>query len=574
MIGFFKAFLGSLIAILVVVLILVGVIAVKTQEKPEVEDGAYLVVDLYGQLPEYNPPSGMMGIMSGHPVTLTTMLENFEKAAVDDRIAGVIFKLSSSHDAGPGMVQEIRAGVAKVRAAGKKVYGFADTMDPKTYLIAAACDSIFMPPAGYFSFTGLESRTMYVKSMLEKLGIHPNVHKIKDYKAAAEMVMRTDMSDAVRENREWVLDEIWKMMMTTFQEDRGIDDEQILDIMDMAVIQPREALEFGLLDDLIYWDELEARLKGDDDDLRTVSGGDYAQIERKELGLKGDKKIAVIHAQGMIGGRQSGVNPMFGVTMGHETINDAIRAAREDEDVAAIVFRIDSGGGESLASDLMCREVLITRDEKPIISSMVDMAASGGYYIAYTATKIMANPMTATGSIGSISMKFNLSGLYDKLGVSFDQVTRGPMARFWDDTRDFTDEEWARFSENHWDDFNAWLRDVAEKRGMTFEEAELLAHGRVWMGTQAKENGLIDELGGYYDAIALAKELGGVSADEDVTIEHYPKEKGFLESIMSGGIAAAVDWVVYDFIQTKARETFQLVSGGRPVWLREDMLIE
>ncbi len=574
MIGFLKAFLGSLIAILVVVLILVGVIAFRMQDKPEVKDGSYLLVDLYGQLPEYNPPAGMMGFMSGSPATLTSMLENFEKAAVDDRIAGVIFKLSSTHDAGPGMVQEMRAGVAKVRAVGKKVYGFTDSMDPKTYLVAAACDSIFMAPAGYFGFTGLQARTMYVKSMLEKLGINPNVHKIKDYKAAAEMMMRTDMSDAARENREWVLDEIWKMMMTTFQEDRGIGKEKILEIMEMAVIQPQEALEFGLVDDLIYWDELEVRLTDDEDEFHTVTADDYAQVERKEVGLKGDKKIAVVHAQGMIGGRESGINPMFGVTMGHETINDAIRAAREDEDVAAIVFRIDSGGGESLASDLMSREVLITKEDKPIISSMVDMAASGGYYIAYTASKIMANPMTATGSIGSISMKFNMTGLYDKLGVSFDQVSRGPMARFWDDTRDFTDEEWARFTENHWDDFNAWLRDVAEKRGMTFEEAERLAHGRVWMGTQAKENGLIDELGGYYDAIALAKELGDIPADEEVTIEHYPKAKGFLESIMSGGITAAADWVVYDFIQTKARETFQLVTGGGQMLLREDLVIE
>ena len=574
MIGFLKAFLGSLIAILVVVLILVGVIAVRMEDKPEVKDGSYLLVDLYGQLPEYNPPAGMMGLMSGSPATLTSMLENFEKAAVDDRIAGVIFKLSSTHDAGPGMVQEMRAGVAKVRAAGKKVYGFTDSMDPKTYLVAAACDSIFMAPAGYFGFTGLQARTMYVKSMLEKLGIHPNVHKIKDYKAAAEMVMRTEMSDAARENREWVLDEIWTMMMTTFEEDRGIGPEKIIEIMEMAVIQPQEALEFGLVDDLIYWDELKARLTDDEDEFHTVTADDYAQVERKEVGLKGDKKIAVVHAQGMIGGRESGINPMFGVTMGHETINDAIRAAREDEDVAAIVFRIDSGGGESLASDLMSREVLITKEDKPIISSMVDMAASGGYYIAYTASKIMANPMTATGSIGSISMKFNMAGLYDKLGVSFDQVTRGPMARFWDDTRDFTDEEWARFAENHWDDFNAWLRDVAEKRGMTFEEAERLAHGRVWMGTQAKENGLIDELGGYYDAIALAKQLGDIPADEEVTIEHYPKTKGFVESIMSGGIAAAADWVVYDFIQTKARETFQLVTGGGHMLLREDLVIE
>ena len=572
--GFLKSFLASLLAILVVALVVIGVAVSKTKEKPKVEDGSYLVLDLCGDLLEYDPPSGMLGMVSGGPATLTHMLEDLEKAAVDDRIVGVIFKMSSSNGAGMGKIQELRHGIAKVQASGKKVYGFADSMSPRTYLLAAACDSIFMPPSAYINFNGIQFRTMYVKNMLEKLGIHPNVHKIKDYKAAAEMVMRTNMSDAARENREWLADELWSQAMDVFLEDRSIPEEKVIAIMEMAAITADQALEYGLVDELLYWDQIDARFRGDEDELRTVCECDYNKIGREDVGLKGKKKIAVIHAQGMIGGRHNGTNPMFGITMGHETINGAIKEAREDEDVAAIVFRVDSGGGESLASDLMCREVWITRDEKPIISSMVDMAGSGGYYIAYTASKIMANPMSATGSIGSISMKMNMAGLYDKIGVTYDQVTRGPMARMWDDTRDFTEEEWKRFTENHWDGFNMWLRDVADKRGMTFEEAEKLAHGRVWTGRQAKENGLIDELGSYYDAIALAKTMADIPADEEVTIVHYPKEKGFLESIMSGGIAMAANWVVYDFIQDKARETYNLVTGGGQALLREDLVIE
>jgi protease IV len=572
--AFLKSFLGSLLAILVVVLVVAGVVASKVKEKPKVEDGSYLVVDLYGDLLEYDPPSGMLGMVSGKAATLTQLLENFEKAAVDDRVTGVILKLSSSNSAGMGKIQELRAGVAKIQAAGKKVYGFADTMSPRTYQLAVACDSLFMPPSAYINFAGMQFRSMFVKNTLAKLGIHPNVHQIKDYKAAAEMVTRTDMSAAARENREWLADEIWAQAMTTIREDRGLSEEQVIAIMEMATITAEQALEHGLVDALLYWDEFEARLRGDEEKLRTVCECDYSKLGRNDVGLKGKKKIAVVHAQGMIGGRHNGTHPMFGITMGHETINAAIREAREDKDVAAIVFRVDSGGGESLASDLMSREVWITRDEKPIVSSMVDIAGSGGYYIAYTATKIMANPLTATGSIGSISMKFNMAGLYEKLGLSYDQVTRGPMARFWDDTRDFTEEEWKRFSENHWDGFNMWLRDVADKRGMEFEDAERLAHGRVWTGSQAKENGLIDELGSYYDAVALAKELAGIEADEEVTIEHYPKGKGLVESLMGGGIAAATDWVVYDFIRGKAQETYNLMTGGGQALLREELLFD
>lgn len=572
---FLKSFLGCLVAILVTVLIIVVVVAAKSSEKPKIEKNSYLVVDLYGDVMEYDPPTGMMGFMGGGPETLTRILDNLEKAAVDDRIEGVIVKMSSSNGAGLAKIQEIRAGLKKVKDAGKKVYGFADTMDPKTYLLAAACDSIYMPPPAYVSFKGFAARSVHVKGSLEKLGINPNFHKIKDYKSAAELFTRKDMSDAARENTEWILDEIWDWLMGTILEDRGLTEAQVVQVMELAVLSADEALAGGLIDEILYWDEFEKRLMGDEEELLTVCQCDYESVEREKVGLKGDRKIAVVHAQGMIGGRQSGTNPMFGTTMGHESINAALREAREDEDVAAIVFRIDSPGGEGLASDLMCREVWVTREDKPIVASMVDVAASGGYYIAYTATKIVANPLTLTGSIGSISGKFNVQGLNEKLGLSFSYVTRGPMALFWSEEHDFTKEQWDRFTQNHWDGFNVWLRDVAEKRNMTFEEAEKLAHGRVWMGAQAKENGLIDEVGGLYDAIALAKELGGIPADEEVTIVHYPQKKGFLETLMSGGgFAAAANWVIYDFVRTRALETWNLLTGGGAVLLREDLVIE
>ncbi|HUV35407.1 MAG TPA: signal peptide peptidase SppA, partial [Patescibacteria group bacterium] len=448
---------------------------------------------------------------------------------------------------------------------------FADSMNRKTYFLAAACDSVFMPPSAYFTFVGFATVTEHVKGTLEKLGIKPNLHRIKDYKSAAEMITRDDMSPTARENKEWMLDEYWDMYVASLGEDRGFTEEQIVGFMDHAMFQPDEALEAGLIDRILYWDELEEMLKQEDDEkLRTVYASRYDEEKAAKLGLKGKKTIAVIHAQGMIGGRTSKIDPMFGVMMGHETVNADLRRARRDEDVAAVVFRVDSGGGESLASDLISREVEAVKDEKPIISSMVDVAGSGGYMIAYRASKIVADPMTITGSIGSISMKFNMKGFYDKIGMTHDHVERGPNALMWSDLRDFTDEERARFEAAHWKGFNWWLADVAEERGMTFEEAEKLAHGRVWTGRQAKANGLVDEVGGLDRAIEMAKELAGIPADEKVTVVHYPEKKSLLDIVVGGGgdLTAAAKYVVYRFIRNDLAETWNTMTR-EPVHMME-----
>ena len=246
----------------------------------------------------------------------------------------------------------------------------------------AACDEILAPPTAYIQFNGFAAQTMYVKNALEKLGIRPNVHKIKDYKSAAELVLRADMSDPARENREWLLQERWEMAMDVMEQDRGLDEAAVVALMEHAYFTAEEAVEGGLLDRLIYWDGIESELKGEDDDtLRTVSSGDYAQVDPDDLDLTGDRTIAVIHAQGTIMGRTNGVNPLLGMTMGHQTIVEELRRARLDEDVAAIVVRVDSGGGDALGSDLMGHEVEITKAVKPVVVSMVDVAASGGYHI-------------------------------------------------------------------------------------------------------------------------------------------------------------------------------------------------
>lgn len=480
--SFFVAFLGALLAIIVLVLLVGSIGGYMAGKQPAIEDRSWLIVEMYGDLLEYDPPGGIMSQLVVSDVeTLQRILDNLEKAAVDDRIEGVIFKVAAGNSVGTAMLQEIRGAIRRVQDTDKKVLVWAESFDRQDYLLLAACDEVLVPPTAYIGFTGFSSETLHVKRAFDKLGIKPNIHKIKDYKSAAETVIREDMSEPAREMRGWIMDEMWETLLETLAADRGFDEEKIVELMQHAYFTADEALDSGLIDRIAYWDELETELKGADEDaLRSVSQGRYAEVLRSKLDLDGDKKIAVIHAQGTIIGRRNDVNPLLGLTMGHESIIAEFRRARLDEDVAAIVFRVNSRGGDALGSDLMGHEVEITVGVKPVVVSMVDVAASGGYHISYRASKIVADPMTITGSIGSISGKINMRDFYDKLGITFDHVERGPMATIESDLQDFTPEERARFEENHWNGFNDWLRDVAEHRDMSFEDAEKLAHGRVW----------------------------------------------------------------------------------------------
>jgi protease-4 len=577
--SFIKTFFAVLVAnIILVALLFVFVVGIgasmKAGKKPEIKVGSYLVIDVYGDIMAYDPPQNIPESLIGDkPETLHRILSNLEKARVDDRIAGVIFKLSRNNGLGLGMIEEIREEILKIREAGKPVYAYSDGLEKKTVLLASACDSIFMPPPGEVYFVGFGRTIMYTKGLLDKLGIRSDIHKIADYKSAAEMVMRKDMSPQTREMYTWILEDIWEMAMGAVSEGRGLSEEKLIECMEYAIFTAEEAVEAGLIDEILYFSELKDKLKGEDDDeLETVGQEDYAKVTRESVGLKGKKRIAIIHAHGLIGGRKSQVNPMLGVMMGHETVAANLLEAAEDDKVGAIVFRVDSGGGESLASDLIMHAVDRAMEKKPVIVSMVDVAASGGYYIAYHATRMVANRMTITGSIGSISGKFNTRGMYNKIGITFDSIAMGPNALMMSDQTNFTRAQRKRFVENHWDGFNRWLGDVAEHRGMTFEEAEKLAHGRVWTGRQALDNGLIDELGGLDRAIELAKAEAGIDAAEEVTLVHLPKEKGLLESILGGdGLVTAMSrWMIYKFIHEDLEDTYRyLTSGTVDAWATE-----
>lgn len=570
---FVKMVLATITALIVLVMfvffVMTGLVATQLAGgKTEVKDGTWLVMDIYGDIPSYNPPDDIMAAIFGRDYeTLDRMLSNLDKAAIDDRIEGVLLKISASNSLGSASYEELRGKIRKAQDAGKKVYAYSDNLNRPTLFLASACDSIFVPLGMDMTLTGMGGTLMYWKGLLEKLDIHPNIHRIAEYKSAAEPVLRKDMSPEAREMYGWLLDDLWGAQTAAIAEGRGMSEAELTSLMERAMFTAPEAKEAGIVDDIRYWSDLLGSLKDDEEEkLPTITSGKYAEVSPASLGKKGKKKIAVVHAQGMIGGRTSRIDPMLGLVMGHESVSQDLRRVRKDDNIAAVVFRISSNGGESLASDLISHEVELLADEKPVVSSMVDVAASGGYMIAYRATKIVADPMTITGSIGSINGKMNVAGVYNKVGITFDRVSKGPNAFLWSEFSDFTPEQRKLVESNHWNGFNLWLEDVSEKRGIELPKLKKLAMGRVWTGRQAVDNGLIDSAGGLEDAITAAKELAGIPADEEVTIVNYPRKRSLFEMITSGDAPkVALRWCLYRFIHEDLAASMKMLMENPAV---------
>ncbi len=572
--SFFHSLVRSVLLTLCTFIILAGLVAggfwLHGKRGVKVDKGSWLVLDLYGALHEYHLPSGPLAMVTGGgDVTLQDMLDDLGKAALDDRIDGVIFKISSSNDAGWAKLQELRQAVDKVQAAGKPVYAWGDALDLRALYLAAGCNKVMMPTGGYFQFKGMGRKMPYLRGVLDKLGIIPHLHKIKDYKAAAELVMDKGMSEAVRENEGALLDDTWEMVLDAIGTERGLSRDKLLELMNYAEFTPTEAQQAGLIDECIYMQELTERLAGDeakDKRLKTIGAADYAQVSWKDVGLHTGQTIAVVHAQGNIGGRENRVDPVLGVMMGHDSIVRELQRCRYDDKVKAVVFRIDSGGGESLASDLMAHEVGKLAQVKPVVVSMVDVAGSGGYYIAYQATKLVADPLTVTGSIGSINGFFDMKGFYDKIGLTKDGLSKGPMAELGTDTREPTPEEWQRFTDAHWISYNEWLQDVAKHRGWTMDEARGYAYGRVFTGNQAMRIGMVDTVGNLDDAVALAAGLAGLDASEAPRVVHLPEKQDFLDSVLHQGngvddpVAMAVDAALYRQVHMRLQETLRYLA--------------
>ena len=523
------------------VVVVVGVIGVallaESINRPSVPNNSVLVLSVSGDLPDYIPEDQFaqaLGIDQGQ--SFTSLLAQLRKAKVDSRIQAVLLDIKFPR-IGWGKADELRDAIKDFKASGKPVYAYMELGMNREYYIATAADKIFLPPSGDLYVNGFAAEAMFYKGSLDKLGIETDVIQIgPKYKNAPDQYTKKEMGEGQREVINAVLDEYYGRFTAGIAESRNKSVEDVAAIIDDAPYNANQAKQIGLIDDAVYesqvYDDLKNRLgyKGDDK-LRTIRGGEYREIPSDSLGLNKGERVALIYASGAINVGRSNDGRFGGQMVGSDTVVAAVNDAAADTSVKAIVLRVDSPGGSALASDLMWYAIENAKAKKPVVVSMSDVAASGGYYISCNANKIVAEPSTITGSIGVFLGKPVVKGLYDWLGITNQYVTRGKNAGLFRETEKWNPAERAKMEDaanNIY--FNNFIPKVAKGRNMTNEQANTIGQGRVWTGTQAKANGLIDEFGGLEKAIDIAKQLAELPADKDVKRVVFPAPRPFFET--------------------------------------------
>jgi len=498
----------------------------------------FVELKLSGEIVEENTRVGIFG--KGKPAMMD-LLKMISRAKEDKSIRGILLRIDGL-DLGLAKVQEIREAILDFRTSGKKVIAFMEMGGNKEYYLATAADKIVLLPTGYLDLTGLEAEVTFYKGTLEKLGIVADLEHIGDYKTASDLLTQDKMSPAHREVVNFLLDDIYDQITTQIAEERGWTKEETKSKIDQGPFTASEAKKADLVDTLLFYDQM-------DDLIKQIVGKRPHQVDYQSYQQRSyykyswtiPPKIAVIFATGLIGSGESGRNFLLGDYMGSETISQAIRKAREDKTIKAIIFRVDSGGGSGIASDVILREIINTKGKKPFIVSMSDVAGSGGYWISCAADTILSMPGTYTGSIGVISGKPSLEGLYQKIGFSKETVKRGKHADFFTTTRKFNDEEREVLKRHNQEFYSDFVRKVAEGRRMSEAEVDSLGRGRVWTGRQAKENGLVDMLGGLNLALAIAKEKAGIPQDKEVEIVTLPERKFSLSLGLGTALSSSLD---------------------------------
>jgi protease-4 len=501
---------------------------------------AYLSIELREPLMEHYGPPRLGTLLHENPPCLMEITENLEKAAVDDRIQGVIFTLDG-FSAGLGKIDEIRHSIREVQAAGKSVYAYASEMTDDGIYLASACDSAYLFPQGTVYFLGMGATIEHIKGTLEKLGIHEQIHRIDEYKSAAELFTSKESSPQTLDNIRWIMEDMSKAADSALAENLSIPRDSLVALRNRAIFRGEGAVSAGLVDRTMFWDELVEKLGGDD--LETVTSAEYSEVSRKEVGLEGSARIAVVHAQGFVAtDGDDRFEPVVGLTLGADRVVEDLETVTEDDRVRSIVLRWDTGGGATSGAERIARAVQKARQKKPVVVSIADQAASGGYMMSQHANRILCPGNGITGSIGSVTGKLNLRGLFEKLGVTVDDIALSPNAFLLSPVHDYTEAQWAAIQENHWGWYRDWISEIADLRGMTVEEVDAAARGRVWTGRQAQDLRLIDELGGFDDAVRVAKELADIDRDANVSFVHFPPKRTLLDVVLEGNyeeIAAA-----------------------------------
>lgn len=494
-----------------------------------IHDGSALVLEVGGAIEEQRP-GGALGELTGPPtIVMAHLLDAIATAKTDNRIAGLVVKITPL-GAGWAKAEEIREQIIDFRKSGKPAICFleADIVSNREYFLATGCDNVWMVPSANFGAAGMMAQATFYKGTLEKLGVEPNMYGIAEYKTYRNQFTEKKFTPAHRESTESLLRSIYEHYVAEAAKGRKMEPAAFGKLLENGPYLAQEAVDNKMLDRLAYWDEVQGYFDEKHSGWKPVTLHRYM----REVPNEGLESIAVVRASGAIVMGDSGSDTWEGSLMGADTVARDIRRARQDESVKAIVLRVDSPGGSAAASEIIRREVQLAKEVKPVVVSMSDAAASGGYWIAMSANKIVAVPTTITGSIGVVFGKMNIAGLYKLLGLSTDHVATSDNATILWEQQNFTPEQKAIIDKFMEETYAEFTEGVADGRSLKIEEVERIARGRVWSGAQAKDLKLVDEPGGLHRAIALARELAKIEPGKKVRIELLPEEKTLFQEIM------------------------------------------
>ncbi|MCK6553121.1 signal peptide peptidase SppA [Candidatus Binatia bacterium] len=517
--------------LLVALLIAITAVAIRVRFRgPAVADGSYLVLDFGGEYAE-GPPQDLLGtLLYRREPTMVDVLTLIRGAQVDSRIKGIIARITNL-DVGWAKVQDFRDALIAFRESGKTLVALLEQevrSANREYYLATAANRIYVSPNGTAPLNGLAAQFLFLGGVWEKLDVEMTVEKIGEYKSMGDMLANRRMTAAHREMANALLDSVSGQLVAGIAAGRDLQPERVRALIDSCPVSAAEFAAAGLADGSKYLDEIRVDLGGPDAPLVTME--DYARVPATALGLGKGPQIGVVFGVGMVAMGESGTG-VNGQVLGAATVSKAIAEAAADDGIRAILLRIDSPGGSALASDLIWRATQDARQKKPIVVSMSDIAGSGGYYIAAGANRIVAQPATLTGSIGVVVARPNIEGLLGRLGINTETISRGRVADLDILTTPLSVAGRARLVEETRVVYDVFVDRVASGRNLSRERVDEIGRGRVWTGAQAKEVGLVDELGGLHAAIEATRTAAGIDSLQEVELVYYPRRKSVVERL-------------------------------------------
>jgi protease-4 len=516
--------------ILLVIGAIGGLIVRRVLRPAAIKAGSYLLLEVGGSYAE-GPPQDLVGsLLHRRQRTLIDLLTMIREARVDKRIAGVILKVTGL-EIGWAKIQDLRDALLDFKKSRKPLLALLQVEasgSNKEYYLASTADRVHLSPSVTAPLNGLAASFVFLGGVWEKLDIQMDVEKIREYKTFGDMLANRGMTEAHREMANSLLDSLNAQFIDGIVQNRGLDADTVRALIDTCPVSPADYEAAHLSDGTRYLQDLREEIGGDQTPL--VEMKDYEQVDPGSLGLGSGPKIGVVYAVGGIVTGESGTG-IQGEMTGSETVSHALADAADDKAVRAIIFRVDSPGGSPLASDLVWRATQQARKRKPVIVSMSDVAGSGGYYVAAGGTRILAQPGTLTGSIGVVFARANIKGLLARLGINTETITRAPFANLEDMTTPLSPAGRQKLVTEMDHIYDVFVDRVATGRNLTAKRVNDIGRGRVWTGAQAKENGLVDELGGFMAATQAAKAAAGIDAQQDVELVYYPHRKSLIERV-------------------------------------------